>query len=756
MKKSTLFSALLSMVTFILIGCADNHENMSDSPGKDVTILASHSQILPPLHSRTIIGGVQEDGALVMKWNVSDELGIFTENGDNLRFVSQNTSPSPTASFTPAQGVTLLSDPQVGYYPYESGNTNRNAIPASIPQVQDYADESSIAQYDLKGANVVKQPNGSFLLQMQQMTSLIRFEVSVNELKSEIEKIGAQTELTQVDMNAQHIQSIEISTDDNVRLTGNYTYNLTNLDAGLNHVGTDETDGSLKVNLTTKPLLTLTENLVFYAVVAPGKHLNQILSCKVLCEHVSLQFSAKIGCDFAAGSYYTLALNSATIAKAIDGTVGVVVTPDPDAPVKPVYPGQDEETANCYMINTTGAHEFWGTQIGNGAKGIIPGAGFHTDDPYINPKSAKLLWQDVQNFVSDVTFNPKDGKVHYTANKTSGNALIAVYDGPNGTGNVLWSWHVWGTGDQPVAEEYTNMANAKFMVMDRPLGAHSKTSTTATLYQWGRKDPIPNSSVYFKTEGDNSPAINIEESYPINKKNSTHTLLETIQEPDKIMYCLNPQDGMAQGSYLVPANTLLWGDGNELSQFDLRPDQLADPRADNKWLYQKTIYDPSPVGYRVANKFTFTAFLNVSDGTTAGKAGLSGLPGLPRYVNYVEPLPDGTREHSAWIFKRYPEDKVGAYWAMTGRRNAGSGTLLEYANTGKGPNSVGLLCWVWTSGQGSAKDDGSIFRSDGCKKNKYNKQQIDWGQITVVDWAAQRNLHAVRCVVDNPNLVVNN
>ncbi len=36
-------------------------------------------------------------------------------------------------------------------------------------------------------------------------------------------------------------------------------------------------------------------------------------------------------------------------------------------------------------------------------------------------------------------------------NTTGGSGLIAAYDGENGTGNILWSWHVWVTDYSPSA-----------------------------------------------------------------------------------------------------------------------------------------------------------------------------------------------------------------------------------------------------------------------------------------------------------------
>ena len=608
MKKCFSIGTLLTLTGLFLFGCTDTTENPGNILGSDVRIIASHNLILPPSQARSIIGDTQADGSLVMNWDVQDELGVFTTTGNNLRFVNENTSPMPEASFKPAPGVSLQDEPQVGYYPYDAKNTDRMSIPAVIPQSQDYEDVSSIAHYDFKAATAMKQPDGSFLLQMKQMTTLIRFVINAQELKNEIEKVGANSHLDQIDVSTQHIQSIDISTDDEVRLTGSYTYDLTNLDAGLKLVDSKETKGSLTVNLKSLPALSSVEDLSFYAIVAPGNHRNQTLTCKVSCENVALTFSAKIVCDFESGKYYMLTLNSATIAKAIQESIKVDVLPD--TPSGPIYPDASEETANCYMIHTVGEHTFWCTQIGNGDKGIIPDVGFHVTSSKINPKSAKLMWQDVENFIDASSIRIENGKVHYTANKNAGNAMIAVYSGENCTGDILWSWHIWGVGDtMPVDEEFTNQAGAKFMVMNRTLGTHSADSYNATLYQWGRKDPFPNTSVYYLTDGSQ---VDISTSYPMYKPQANDvTILTSVQRCDQIIDCFDWNIGP---NWLNNDNQYLWGDTNIKDHYSWWGSGLSNPEAGAGWTNQKTIYDPSPVGYRVPNKFTFSGFVNYSDG----------------------------------------------------------------------------------------------------------------------------------------------
>ena len=47
-------------------------------------------------------------------------------------------------------------------------------------------------------------------------------------------------------------------------------------------------------------------------------------------------------------------------------------------------------TANCYIVPAAGYYFFDATIIGNGQKGIIPGAKFHTDKAGIRPASCTM------------------------------------------------------------------------------------------------------------------------------------------------------------------------------------------------------------------------------------------------------------------------------------------------------------------------------------------------------------------------------
>ena len=227
--------------------------------------------------------------------------------------------------------------------------------------------------------------------------------------------------------------------------------------------------------------------------------------------------------------------------------------------VENVYLDLSEEGwANCYIVSGTGSYEFDSDVIGNGEFGLIAGSNFHTEDVTISPVSAELLWEDRPNLLLGVEL--KDNKVRFYSTGKEGNALIAVKDAD---GNILWSWHIWCT-DIPVDQTYVNSIGT-FTVQDRNLGATRADrgvddewkESMGVYYQWGRKDPFVN-KLY--TVGSN----------PI-------TIQESIKTPNVFAYGSN-------NVWSTESNNNMWT------------------------RVQKTIYDPCPVGYKVASKDIWRSF----------------------------------------------------------------------------------------------------------------------------------------------------
>lgn len=645
--------------------------------------------------TRTQVGGISENGALFMEWSVGDKVGVFSDNTVNAQFVGNHTEPVAQTTFSGS--VTTGDMPKYAYYPYNEQSVDIQAIPAFVPTEQVYVDENSIAAYDIKATDAIANlGSGNYQLNMRQMVSLVRFEFSLTN----VEGLSVDEKLQRVTLET------------GAPVTGKYTYNLTKLDNGL--VGVDG-EQSTSLNLTFVNQPSLSETVIAYAVAAPGAQKGKTWHCTFLTDKHEVSFTTEALCDFEAGKYYIMPLN-ATVLENNKADIN-------DAPVQ-------EETANCYMINTTGEHSFLATVIGNGQKGIIPGAGFHTESAYISPKSAKLLWQDVDGFVDESSVRlGDDGRCYYTANQNVGNAVIAVYSGENQTGEILWSWHIWGVGDDmPSDEVYSNKVGSQFTVMDRTLGAHSKTSLFVTLYQWGRKDPFPNTSTYYV----DGVEQDVEKSFPI-YVSQTGTIAESVQHPGEMQKYIDN----FHGNWLAETNNVLWGDANLTKP--AWPNYLEDLIACAGWTDVKTIYDPSPVGYRVANKYTWTGFVKRNDGNTSG---ISGTTNRLDYINYV-------KYDNGFYFKRNDSDTEGTYYPQVGSRYGSTGTMWS-----AGQSSVlmrGGSARYWSAAPhdaGNTAEPYSTYMSIGSYTDVNGV--TPWGaenKINVCDFSSsRRDACAIRCV----------
>lgn len=679
-----------------MVSCSEMDESFSPSQ-EQISINSALDGFSALPSTRTQVGSMADDGALLMEWSVGDQVGVFGDNTVNAPFAGNHTAPAAQTTFSGS--VTSGDVPKYAYYPYSEQVVNLQAIPVTIPTEQTYADVNSIAAYDVKATDVITDKgNGIYQLDMRQMVSLVRFEFSLTN----VEGLSVDEKLQRVTLET------------GVPVTGSYTYDLTNLDKGLAGVADAQ---STFLNLTFSNQPSLSETVIAYAVAAPGAQKGTTWHCTFLTDKHEVSFTTEALCDFEAGKYYIMPLNVTVL----ENNQAVIE----DAPVQ-----AEEETANCYMINTAGEHSFLATVIGNGQKGIIPGAGFHTESAYISPKSAKLLWQDVDGFIDASSIRlGDDGRCYYTANKNVGNAVIAVYSGSSQTGDILWSWHIWGVGDEMPADEiYTNKIGDQFTVMDRTLGAHSKTSLYVTLYQWGRKDPFPNGSVYYV----DGVVQEVETSFPI-YVSQTGTIAETIQHPGEMQKYIDN----TYGNWMAEANNYLWGDVNLTKP--AWPDYLEDPIACAGWTDVKTIYDPSPVGYRVANKYTWTGLVKRSDGNTSG---ISGTTSRLDYINYV-------KYDNGYYFKKNDSDTEGTFYPQTGSRYGSTGTM-------------------WSAGQGSVLMRGGSSRywsasphDAGNTAEPYSSYMTigsytdvngvtPWGaenKINVCDFtSSRRDACAVRCV----------
>lgn len=708
MKKHIYGLFLCVPVLASVFGCSQREDVPQTGTAKEITVIGTQDDFTG-LKTRSMVGELLDNGAIAMDWSVGDQIGVFgTGITSNACFTSTNTYPIRETGF---KGTCAIGEkPEYAYYPYNANASDKTAIPVSIPSVQNYSGVASVAQYDFKAANSFADlGDGKYQFNMKQLASLLRLEINLNDIAALLAEKAVETA-------SESLKSITLSSD--VRMTGDFTCDLTKLEgsSALNFSGDAGQTLGLTINFIDKPALSGT--LVAYAVVAPGAQKGKTLTCTMIVnDFLSVKLSAQMLCDFEGGKYYTLPLNATVFANN-----GAAVEDKTPADAEPVA-GQP---SNCYMINAAKTYSFDATVIGNGEVGIIADAGFHTTSASIDPKSAKLMWEDSEGFISGVSL--VKGKVHFTAEKNVGNAMIAVFDG---AGTVLWSWHIWGVGDtmpedEEVSSQATISANStlkvKYTVMDRTLGALSKTSYFTTLYQWGRKDPIPNSTVYYV----DGQAAEIETTYPVHKPGSAAdaTILTSVQHPECIIDDYKGQAGDWLASDKTNKYNLLWGDANTTYVFN-----KSKPAAGKGWTNGKTIYDPCPSGYRVSSKFAWTGFCGSSSGDTKNID----------YINFV-------KYENGYYFKKNSSDGIGIYFPMTGSRGCKTGSLW----VGSGASAYSSLnhdASYWASAPSQNLGKGARMSISPYVASPSSSTQTSANSINTVDESGNRSAaHPVRCI----------
>lgn len=267
---------------------------------------------------------------------------------------------------------------------------------------------------------------------------------------------------------------------------------------------------------------------------------------------------------------------------------------------------------------------------------------------------AKLVWQDIQNLVTDIKYIKTEynglGAIRFTVGDQikEGNAVIAL-TAPDQT--VMWSWHIWVTAiDLSKKITITNYDGTtpkdQFDIMPVNLGWCSggtkiryyerhecEVRITQRIssgkgvsqivkiiqephislprgnnpyFQWGRKDPFVaagNGNKTNKTRYTSSETLtsNPERMYAAGQDtiSTIDATAALIRNPHKWQNCHRKATGAAPGTgpTHVPIDNIylnLWDNSNW----------------DGDNIVVKTVYDPCPAPYHVGSVFMFTGFVN--------------------------------------------------------------------------------------------------------------------------------------------------
>ena len=257
---------------------------------------------------------------------------------------------------------------------------------------------------------------------------------------------------------------------------------------------------------------------------------------------------------------------------------------------------------------------------------------------------AKIVWADEANLVhlsaSPIKQDGGNAYLDFEVKQTdikSGNAVVAVTKG----GTVVWSWHLWFAPKDALDKiEVTNHQNVKYYFTKEALGwkpiqwsgstyssartvkvkveqtvANNGTKQEAvinitqnpgsvkqgatTLYQFGRKDAFPGVDASKLAAG----------SHFTENAGNNMSIKNGIQNPNKFY----------SHSGLSDINKYnLWSADNT----------VLDPN-DNSVI--KTVYDPSPVGFKMPASNAFTGF--TANGQNGGTMNVDGTDNLQTFQN---------------------------------------------------------------------------------------------------------------------------
>ena len=380
-------------------------------------------------------------------------------------------------------------------------------------------------------------------------------------------------------------------------------------------------------------------------------------------------------------------------------------------------------TANSYLISAPGHYRIplvYGNAIKNGATNsnayettatgtyVLQHFQDHAGQPITNPwiektnssayaniDGAKIVWDDEKDLVTSPTIAHDasgDAYLDFEVKATdikSGNAVVAVTKG----GSVVWSWHLWFAPKSALNKiEVTNHQGVKYNFTEETLGwkptlwtgtPYNKPRTVkvkveqtianggaklftvinitqnnggkkegiSTLYQFGRKDALPGTNTFYPTNG-----------YSFDNTPGGRSLGYAIQHPENMFINAG---GTYYNDWCNATYYNLWSADNTTTGFN-----------DNAVV--KTVYDPSPVGFKMPASNAFTGF--TANGQSGGTMNIDGTSDPQTYQNNFG--------HNFWTNS---SKTATIYFSASGYRYDGDGSL----------NSVGISGCYWSAVPGS-------------------------------------------------------
>ena len=370
-------------------------------------------------------------------------------------------------------------------------------------------------------------------------------------------------------------------------------------------------------------------------------------------------------------------------------------------------------TANSYVISAPGHYRIplvYGNAIENGATNanayishaatgnsnvlynFQDHAGHAIDDPWIEKTNsgansgvdgAEVVWADAADLVHSpsIVHVGGEGFLDFEVKASdiqSGNAVVAVTKGSGASKTVLWSWHLWFAPKDALDKiKVTNHQNVNYYFTKEALGwkptqwsgsTYSSARTVkvkveqtvanngtkaytvinitqkpgsvkrgaTTFYQFGRKDAFPGVA----------KADLASNSHFTENAGGNMSIENGIQHPDNF-YTWSPSWNSAPPTGYSYYN--LWSADNTTTGFN-----------DNHVV--KTVYDPSPVGFKMPASNAFTGF--TANGQDEGTRNVDGTDNVQTYYKNFG--------HNFWTSS---SKTATIYFPASGYRNGADGLL---------------------------------------------------------------------------------
>ena len=242
-------------------------------------------------------------------------------------------------------------------------------------------------------------------------------------------------------------------------------------------------------------------------------------------------------------------------------------------------------TANSYIVKPNGgSYRFYAGNRGSTTRSI------HDNEAVIQTAFPVILWETnmsldpttLHEIIDNVAFDPETKYISFNTTVVPGNALIALKDVND---NVLWSWHIWSTDYDPEASGAVDMYGTAEL-MNRNLGAlqqipesNESNASLGLYYEWGRKDPFD------VRDGGGIGKFTFYPSQPFNY-----------------------QGQMLESDAILHPTTYARGEEWMKDEVEGRMDDPHWPAS--FWGKEKTVNDPCPPGWQVADYDAFAQFGN--------------------------------------------------------------------------------------------------------------------------------------------------